>query len=294
MLMGTAIYVSLFIITVALFALWQAKRRRVRAPLDFRLLRGPGESLRRRLAAYDENMIFRVGGAAIVPLVATLPVLFLFTRFKPTTWSQVFVWLGVLIGVFGIAIWLSFRWAVRDFLRYRDIRLGYLGERAVGDALLPVIEAGYKVFHDVPAEVNEMTFNVDHVAIGPGGVFAIETKTRRKGRARTGFEEHKVAYDGRQLIWPWGEDTFGLENAQNRARWLSDWLNKMTGFGIAAQPVLVLPGWYVVPKGLGPVTVVNHKQLAGAILRERREALTAEQVGLIARQLDERCRDVQD
>jgi hypothetical protein len=69
----------------------------------------------------------------------------------------------------------SFRWAVRDFLRYRDDRLGYLGERAVGDALPPLIEAGYRVFHELPAEVKKMTFNVDHVAVGLGGVFANET-----------------------------------------------------------------------------------------------------------------------
>jgi hypothetical protein len=58
------------------------------------------------------------------------------------------------------------------------------------------------------------------------------------------FDAHKVAYDGRQLIWPWGEDDFGLRNAEDRARWLTDWLNKMTGLGITAKPVLALPGWY--------------------------------------------------
>jgi hypothetical protein len=183
---------------------------------------------------------------------------------------------------------------VKDLARYRNDRLGYLGERAVGEALMPLFDAGYRVYHDVPAEAGNAKFNIDHVAVGSAGVFAIETKTRRKRPARPGYEEHKVAFDGKRLDWPWADDDFGLAQAESRARWLGDWLNKMTGLGLTAQPVLALPGWYVVPKGIGPVTVVNHKQLAGAILRAQRGVLTGEQVELVARQLDAVCRDVSD
>ena len=198
----------------------------------------------------------------------------------------------IIVGVVTVvATFFAGRWSLGKFMRARNDRLGYLGERAVGEALLPLLVVGYRVFHDVPAEANRAKFNIDHVAVGPTGVHAIETKTRRKGRARPGFEPHKVAYDGRQLIWPWAEDDFGLRNAEDRARWLSEKLNKLTGLGLSAQPFLVLPGWYVVPKGIGPV---NHKQLPGAILRGQRDVLTEKQVDLIARQLDELCRDVED
>jgi hypothetical protein len=183
---------------------------------------------------------------------------------------------------------------MKDLNRYRNDRLGYLGERAVGEALLSIHELGYRVFHDIPASIKQQTFNVDHVAVGPGGVFAIETKTRRKGRARAGFEDHKVAYDGAQLIWPWGEDDFGLKNAEHRARWLSDWLNEKLGLGLNAKPMLALPGWYVVPKGIGPVLVVNHKQVVGTILRQPQNVLTKGQIDLVTRQLDGLCRDVED
>lgn len=64
--------------------------------------------------------------------------------------------------------------------------LRYLGERAVGEALFSLAAESYKIFHDVPAEVSGKKFNVDHVAVGKNGLFAIETKTRRKGRARPG------------------------------------------------------------------------------------------------------------
>jgi hypothetical protein len=291
---AVGIYVALFIIAVALLVLWKVKRGRERPPVEFKLLRAPGESLRRRMVKFDEDLVFRLGGAALAPLVAVLVPLWLFTKFKPVNWTQLITWLLVLLVIFIGCFIVSFRWSMKGLLRYRNDRLGYLGERAVGEALLLLHADGYRIFHDVPAALKAHTFNVDHVAIGPGGVFAIETKTRRKGRARPGFEDHKVAYDGKQLIWPWGEDDFGLNNALNRARWLSDWLNTKTGSGLAAKPMLVLPGWYVVTKGLGPVSVVNHKQIVGTVLRQPQSVLAREQIDLISRQLDGLCRDVED
>jgi hypothetical protein len=294
MTVAVGVYVGLFIMAVAGFVLWRVKRRRERPPLEFKLLRGPGETLRRRVAKFDEDALIRIGGAAIAPLVAVFVPLWLFTKFKPQNWTQLSLWLAVMAVVFVGVLILSFRWAIRDFGRYRNDRLGYLGERAVGEALLSIHEAGYRIFHDVPASVNKRSFNVDHVAVGPGGVFAIETKTRRKGRARPGFEDHKVAYDGQQLIWPWGEDDFGLRNAEDRARWLSNWLNEKLGLGLSAKPMLVLPGWYVVPKGIGSVLVVNHKQVVGTILRQSQSVLDKDKIDLVARQLDGLCRDVED
>jgi hypothetical protein len=52
--------------------------------------------------------------------------------------------------------------------------------------------AGYQVFHDVQFERR----NVDHVVVGPKGVFALETKTRRKPFK----EKNRVAFDG-EAVW---------------------------------------------------------------------------------------------
>jgi hypothetical protein len=294
MIIGLALYVSLFIGAVSFLGLWRIKRRRERAPLEFKLLRGPGEALRRRIAKDDEDSVFYLSGAAMFPLLLLLVPMLMTSWSKPTTWTDLYLRLGSMAVVFICGAVLSGAWMLKKLNRYRDDRLGYLGERAVGEVLLSLIKSGYQIYHDVPAEVRGKKFNIDHVAVGPNGVFAIETKTRRKGRTRPGYEEHKVAYDGEQLIWPWAEDDYGLQQTEARARWLTEWLNKMTGFGLAAKPILVLPGWYVVPKGIGPVTVVNHKQLVGAILRAPADVLTPEQVDLIGRQLEAVCRDVED
>jgi hypothetical protein len=287
-----AVYFAVFAVTAGLLYLYYVRRQQSKPPLEFKFLRGPGESLRQRGAKFDEDLIIMLPFAALAPIVAALLTYGLLVWINPRMKIAVGLTIVAIVGIGSLV--LSMRWFLRRQFRARNDRLGYLGERAVGEALNALGQDGFRIFHDIPADSGGYTFNVDHVAVGPHGVFAIETKTRRKGRARAGYEAHKIAYDGQQLIWPWGEDRFGLRNAEDRARWLTEWLNKMTGLGIIAKPVLVLPGWFVVPQGVGSVTVVNHKQVTSAILRALSGMLTGEQVELIARQLDARCRDVAD
>lgn len=54
---------------------------------------------------------------------------------------------------------------------------GYRGERAVGQALRDLVPLGYRIIHDVETGFG----NIDHIVVGPTGVFAIETK-HWKGR----------------------------------------------------------------------------------------------------------------
>jgi hypothetical protein len=54
--------------------------------------------------------------------------------------------------------------------------LGRDGERAVGRTLERLVADGYHVFHDIVGP----NWNIDHLMIGPGGIFTIETKTRSK------------------------------------------------------------------------------------------------------------------
>lgn len=289
---GFTIYLVVFMGGVLAVGLWYIKRRQEKPPLEFKLLRGPGESLRLRMQKFDENGIFLVGATALAPVFAALSVFGVLLWLTPTL--RLSYALAIVSCAFFPALYFAGRWALRMLFRNRNDWLGYLGERVTGEALGVLTSLGYRVYHDIPAESGGAKFNVDHAVVGPNGLFVIETKTRRKGRARPGFEAHKVSYDGKCLSWPWAEDTFGLAQAERNARWLADELNRLTGFRLAAQPVLSLPGWYVVPKGLGPVIVVNHKQLVTAITRGPKDVLTGEQIELIARQLDNLCRYVED
>ena len=247
-----AAYFLLFLGTAVGLAIWKAKRNRTKPPVEFKFLRGPGESLRQRMTKFDEDFLLRIGWAAMVPVLIAFAAFWVVGKFRPETWTQFWVGLAITGLAFVAALVLAMRWALRALMRNRDDRLGYLGERFVGDCLEPLKRQGWFVFHYVPGEAGERKFNIDHVAVGSGGVWAIETKTRRKGKARPGFEPQKVIFDGKQLIWPWGEDTYGPEQARNNAEWLQEWLFKRTGIKVGVRSALTFPGWYVVDQVRGP------------------------------------------
>ena len=142
--------------------------------------------------------------------------------------------------------------------------------------------------------VAEVVKSADHVAVGPNGVVVIETKTRRKGHARAGMKEHVVTYDGRQLIWPWGEEGREVEQAIFEADWLKKFILQRTGITTNVKPVLAIPGWWVEATARGTATVTNSKTVAAAVEGRGPRILTDEQIDQIVRQLDERCRDVED
>ena len=55
-----------------------------------------------------------------------------------------------------------------------------------------------KVYHDIPGN----NFNIDHVVVGPNGVFAVETEGRSKPNRGRGQSDATVVYDGRSLTFP--------------------------------------------------------------------------------------------
>ena len=291
-LIAIAAYFLLFMGGVVGIQIWKIKRRSERPPVAFKLLRGPGETLRQGVAKADEDWVSRLVYASLVPVVAAWAVLGVFIKLLPTTPFSIEIVVTVL--VFIATLVPAMRWAWRDLTRYRNDHLGYLGEREVAEQLQPLLADGYRVFHDVPAEGAKTQFNLDHVTVGPTGVALIETKTRRKGRARPGFKDHEVEFDGHQLVWPWGEDRHGIGQAINNAEWLEKWIFGRTGLKVPVKPILTLPGWYVKEAPSPRLRVVNSKILADVIRGHGEITLTPEKIDLIARQLDDRCRDVVD
>lgn len=278
-------------IVAALFVWITLAWKRSRAPRDFKLLRVPGETLRRQIMALDESLFMFFVLAIFTPILTTTVV----TVGVMNLWTKVsWIVLSVAVLVFVGNLMLSSAAVIQVMSRRRNLLLGYLGERAVGEELDALRADGCRIFHDVPAEGVRKKFNIDHVVVGPTGVWAVETKTRRKGKARPGYKEHEVIFDGKVLIWPWGEDRDGLDQAKNEAEWLGKWLNKMTGLTQPPRPILALPGWFVINRARGPISVQNEKNLRSAILGHGARVMSDVQIDLLSRQLENRCRDVED
>lgn len=285
-----AYFFAFLLVTGGVF-IWQTSHRKERPPEKFKLLRAPGETLRRRVQQADENLFWYFFGGAFVPLFLAWAVLLVTIRLpKHMVFAGVAVALLALIAGLIVAAWLLLRF----MRRRRNDFLGYLGERAVAENLESLREEGFRLFHDVPAEGRDKKFNLDHVVVGPSGVTVVETKTRRKKKGRPGSDDHVVSCDGTRLIWPWGEDTRNVDQVVAQSDWLRKWIEKRTALRVYPKPVLAIPGWYVKEQVVGAFRVANQKMLARIITQWKPQSLTAEQIDLICRQLDEQCRDVED
>ncbi len=193
-----------------------------------------------------------------------------------------------------IACCILFLKSAKILLCYSNHRLDFLGEQLVGQILDRLSSDSIRVFHDLEVrEPGKKPWNIDHVVLTPAGVFAIETKCRRKPRgiAPDGQQGHKVIFDGQQLIFPHPMKTnrYGLDQASNNATWLADKLTSLNGTPVSVASVLVLPGWWIEAKGKGPVTVLNPKGLR-SFLNSRNPTLSDQQQRAINAQLEECCR----
>jgi hypothetical protein len=286
------IYGAVFVAFTTGLLWWRKRQRRDRRPFpdNLKLLRGPGETQHRLVTRIDERVTDFVLLAFLLPF-AVAAVLLWVTVHLTGAWQVAglgAVALGLIGSMFAVSHFLAQK-VQESANRY----LGYFGERVVAEALEPLKAQGFRVFHDVPCGDTSAPFNIDHIAVGPNGVFAIETKTRRKGRARGGFAEHEIIFDGQVLAYPWGEDRHGLEQAQRQAKWLADWLAQLLGQRPPVNPILTFPGWMIIRRGAGPVNVLNPKEIPAALLPRGAPVLNPSQIDLIARQLDARCRDVE-
>jgi hypothetical protein len=62
-------YLIVFTVTTGVIFWWLTDRKKDRPPEKFKLLRGPGETQRRRVQKADENLSLRLFIGAVVPLV---------------------------------------------------------------------------------------------------------------------------------------------------------------------------------------------------------------------------------
>lgn len=167
----------------------------------------------------------------------------------------------------------------------RNLRLGRDGERVVGELLEPLRENGYRVFHDIPGP----DFNVDHVIVGPAGIFTIETKTKTKpmgGRPTILYDGQAIRLeDGRSFKKP-------LKQARAQAQWLANLLNDGRRATFTVRPVVVFPEWYVERIGtrsIQDVWVLNPKAL-DKFLDHEPQVLSSDAIDTVAHALTQYCR----
>lgn len=222
-----------------------------KSPLTSKPRRNPGQSIDEEIEAliYDKAVPWVVSGVVII-LMAVGEWWRWYRQAPYTPW--IYTILAVIAAV-------AVAWKVVHLRRkVARLRLGRDGERAVGQFLDEYFGGTYKVFHDVVGD----GFNIDHVLIGPSGIFTIETKTWSKpvGRSpRISLQGESVVMDGRAL------KRNPVAQIKAQAIWLRNLLKESTGKDFAVFPVLLFPGWYVEPIGRPDFWMLEPKALKSFI-----------------------------
>lgn len=259
---------------------WKTKDRK--SPLSIDLLRGPGHSLQEQIS---ELTIDIVGKAFMIPLSilalfsSVISDDYFFAR-KP---GKIVL---IIVVVTGISIVLYLLHNLYKQLKLRNVlRLGCECEQAVGQDLNELLRYGFNVYHDFPAG----DFNIDHIAIGPTGVFAIETKGRAK-QLKAEKENWKVSFDGETLHFPSWSEREPIAQARRQAKWLSKWIESATGSPQQVFPVLAIPGWFITRTKPSELRIYPGK--GSAFLAKGNVVLSKERIQSISHQIESKCRDI--
>jgi len=226
-----------------------------RTPLKDAALRQAGQPLREERERLFEDRFLPWGLASAATVGFAI---YEWGRYLLQTPPQPWLMTVLATVTIGATVWRFF--VLRPEMR--RLRLAIEGETAVGQYLERLHAHGYQVFHDVMGN----GFNIDHVLIGPAGIFTIETKTWNKPRG-----DSRVVFDGEQI------QVAGLDlnrapvvQAQSQANWLRTTIRDSTGREFEVRPVVVFPGWFVQapPAALRKMWVLEPKALPSFLANE--------------------------
>jgi len=180
-----AVIALAFLSTLSVLAVWRGRSARA-APRE--LGHSPGQQLRDALSQSGLDAAeYAALGSVVLPLAAGSYLAWWVAMGSMPERDATLLLAGAAAA---LQAWVLGRlWSV--LRRARRLRYGYEAELVAGQELNGLGGYGYYVFHDVP--LGERAAKVDHVLVGPAGVFAVQTEARaRRGEAG----EREVTYDG--------------------------------------------------------------------------------------------------
>jgi hypothetical protein len=257
-----------------------------RTPLKAPPLRQAGQSIEEQIQTIFDDQV-SIWAILVVGLPIATALLTLYTLLGATLQSLT---IGTAL-LTCIACPVAIIKIVRLKRQLKNLRLGRDGERVVGQFLDEQLRArGYHLFHDVVVRPQSGgAFNIDHIAIGAGGIFVLETKTRNK----PALGDPVVEYDGEAVKVGYGpRDPSDVQQVAANARWLADMLEKTTGQRILAiRPVLLYPGWWIEGSSSGKDVWVLEPKALPKWLDNERPRLTDEQIALYSHRVSQHVRE---
>ncbi len=260
---------------VLLFKIW-LHQKSAKLPVDRKKLkRVAAQTLNEQV---NEKIVDVIGLIFLSALIVTMP--FAIKGIADAFASGNFNYFLIIMIILGLAYVARKLWIKSNHLI--KLKLGRDAELAVASELIELQSHGYQVFHDIQAD----GFNIDHLVVGPNGIFAIETKGRHK-RVKDDVN-YKIKFENNHLAFPSWFESKPLEQTQNQANWVNKWLYEATGFNTQVFPVLCFPGWFVELKQRPLFPIVSHKQIVKTILSMRQVNLSQVQQRAICYQVVQR------
>jgi Nuclease-related domain len=256
------------------------KRQKNRPPVSGPLRRLPGQSVREELNRIVEN---EVAAYVFYAIAFWGLVAWEFAR----RWLRFGSPLGALVAVASLA---SIYCAWRVFRLRRDVKnltQADKAERHVSDLLRRMRDKDYVTFDDLMDESAGWKSNIDHVVVGPGGLFAVETK----GFSVFGDGYIEIQADG--VLRLSGKEALKdpLGQAKSSAAKVSRHLEGCLHQKFWVHPVLVFPGWGVrSPKSETGVVVLSEGMIYD-FFTSREHVFSNEAIRDICSHLDRSARD---
>jgi Nuclease-related domain len=159
----------------------------------------------------------------------------------------------------------------------RALARGERGEILVAEQLESLRAVGFRCFHDFVQD----GFNIDHVVVGPPGVFVIETKYR-SGSGLIEFRNGQGIFVGGQE-----EERDPLKQARGNARAVHDLIRQDAGVEIWVKPLVVFVGDWKVKNAWRDtdVRVLTARHVSSYFRRQDQPALTKRDIELICSHL---------
>ena len=200
----------------------------------------------------------------------------------------VYFWTACVSAALGVPLLIALGLVARRLLR---LRVALEAELVTAAELDRLMLHGWRTFHDLP---DERCGNLDHVLVGVGGIYVVETKGYLMGRgkgdwvAKADAAAGTLTLGGRVRPFPAAQLR---RNADVLGRVLTERLGEPPP--VPVEPLLCLPGWRVESTSPATPRAMNPENALGFVTKPRLTGpLTPGQVDKLARSLDDLCRSV--
>lgn len=249
--------IALAFLLLGMLALWILYRFPARTPYPETTFVTAGGRAGRALAR-ERSRLALLAATGLVGVLAAVMLGFALTReipFVPLWWVK---WLVTLLAVF--VLW-GYGWscllAVR---RYLTTRGEWHANLAVGGVLKGFALAGHQVHHDVV--IADLV--IDHVVVGPKGVFLINVAVRPRPRAAKDVQVKLLPIE-RQLDLGVAREFEAVFAATRRVTEVGRALEKLLGHKSRPFSAIVVPGWDTAPPEDGDHLLFSLSSLTGLL-----------------------------